>query len=189
MKKTTLFLLLALVALLLSACQPAADGSTEDKPPAVNQLAAGPSIDLGPFLHPALGQPILQAAPIKDPPDLDLSHFSGTMVYAEVFNMSVTPKEYLGKTVKLRGQYYGVPVNQGQHIAHLVVVTDQAACCEVSIAVFVAGKESQGFVYPENFTPVEVSGIFGTFELGGAEYPSLVINEMVEYQKNPASLP
>ena len=36
-------------------------------------------------------------------PDIDLTTLSSIMVYSEVFNMSVSPEEYIGKTIRMAG--------------------------------------------------------------------------------------
>ena len=37
--------------------------------------------------------------------DVDLTALSSTMVYSEVYNMMVTPEEYVGKTIKMSGSF------------------------------------------------------------------------------------
>ena len=36
---------------------------------------------------------------------VDLTVLSSTMIYAEVYNMMVTPQDYVGRTVTMRGQF------------------------------------------------------------------------------------
>ncbi len=38
--------------------------------------------------------------------DVDLTTLSGTMVYSEVFNMIANPEDYVGKTIKMQGQFF-----------------------------------------------------------------------------------
>ena len=37
--------------------------------------------------------------------DIDLTGFSSTMIYAEVYNMMVSPEDYIGKTIKMNGLF------------------------------------------------------------------------------------
>ena len=46
--------------------------------------------------------------------DVDLTQLSSTMLYSEVYNMVMSPEDYVGKTVKMNGQfaaYKGNPNN------------------------------------------------------------------------------
>ena len=47
------------------------------------------------------------AAASREPPavDLDLSLLSGTVVYAQVYNMMYDPDAYLGKIIRMAGYY------------------------------------------------------------------------------------
>ncbi|MDD6211747.1 MAG: hypothetical protein PUB22_01135 [Clostridiales bacterium] len=73
--------------------------------------------------------------------DLDLTSLSSTMVYAEVYNMMSAPEDYIGKTVKMKGQftYYqaydekGNPVPDQLYFACLIA--DAAACCSQGLEI------------------------------------------------------
>ena len=37
--------------------------------------------------------------------DVDLTLLSSTMVFSEVYNMMVSPEDYMGKIIRMEGQY------------------------------------------------------------------------------------
>lgn len=96
--------------------------------------------------------------------DYDLTTMSAEMVYATVYQLIVYPEEYIGKKVKIKGEYYAASSEDGQKKYHYVIVADAAACCAQGIE-FVWGDGSHVYPddYPEDETEVEVVGIFETY--------------------------
>ena len=78
--------------------------------------------------------------------DIDLTALSSTMVYSEVYNMMVTPENYIGKTVKMRGQLeIAQPLDADgnpdpQRIYFSCVIADATACCAQGIEFVLAGE-------------------------------------------------
>lgn len=71
--------------------------------------------------------------------DVDMTEFNKQMTYAQVLAFYMSPKDYLGKTIKLRGNfdyYYELDENSN-HIPdklHFgIVVTDAMECCSLPI--------------------------------------------------------
>lgn len=101
--------------------------------------------------------------------DIDLTMLSSTMVYAEVYNMMVSPSEYIGKSVKMNGQvalYQGVDETGAQiegQICFACIITDAAACCSQGIEFVLADNAS----YPELGSQITVTGRFQTYEKNG----------------------
>ena len=71
--------------------------------------------------------------------DLDLSRMSSTIVYAELYNIQYDPGQYLGKMIRISGQYsvYRDPVTQTVYYA--CVVPDATACCMQGMEFVPAG--------------------------------------------------
>lgn len=65
--------------------------------------------------------------------DLDLSSLSSTVAYAQALQMTETPQDYAGKTVRLSGQYMGTGS------AHSILVFD-GTCCTAAIGFTFAGS-------------------------------------------------
>ena len=63
--------------------------------------------------------------------DIDLTKMSSTMVYSTVFNMVNNPAKFVGKTMRMRGEYttYHISVNDPTQIIHACLVRDAAGCC------------------------------------------------------------
>ena len=105
--------------------------------------------------------------------DLDLSALSGTVVYSQVYNMVMQPDQYLGQTVRVRGNfsYFQDPVTMKEYFA--VIIADAAACCAQGIEFVWRGEHR----YPDDYPPLEtemtVTGEFGTYEENGFTYLQL----------------
>lgn len=96
---------------------------------------------------------------------IDLTNFSKTMAFAEMTNIYATPKDYIGKTVKVKGVFgyfqaydkHSQPVPDKYHF--MVVIADEMGCCGVAME-FLPGEEC---VFPDDFPNEEeeiiVSGI------------------------------
>ena len=98
--------------------------------------------------------------------DLDLSVMSGTVVYAEVYNMVYSPDRYLGKTIRVKGKYASNYYELTDKVYSYVVVSDATACCAQGLEVNLNGKWN--FADGEE---VIVTGVFSSYsELGKTYY-------------------
>ena len=116
--------------------------------------------------------------------DVDLTTLSSTMVYSEVYNMMVSPESYVGKTIKMNGQfalYQSVDANGNlipDQIYFACVIADATACCSQGLEFVLAGEHSYPDDYPELGTEITVVGTFQTYEDNGYMYCHLVDAEM-----------
>lgn len=116
--------------------------------------------------------------------DVDLTSLSSTMVYSEVNNMMMNPDEYLGKMVKMEGQFTiyqatdaeGNPIND--HIYFACVIADATSCCAQGIEFVLAGEHKYPEDYPEIGREITVTGTFGTYEEDGYRYCQLTEAEL-----------
>lgn len=112
--------------------------------------------------------------------DLDLTKLSSTMVYAEVYNMMLSPDEYIGKTVKMTGSFtifqatddYGQVIPDSLYFA--CIIADAAACCAQGIEFVLEGDYSYPEDYPELESSITITGEFQTYEENGRTYVHLV---------------
>ena len=117
--------------------------------------------------------------------EVDLTQLSSTMVYSEVYNMMVTPKNYIGKTVKMRGQftvYEADPdsdYNYGGDRYFSVVIADATACCQQGLEFVLAGDPVYPDDYPEVGTEISVTGTFEIYKEGEYQYCRLVNSKIV----------
>ena len=90
------------------------------------------------------------------------------MVYSSVYQLMYDTDEYIGKKIKIKGQYYSAYDETTGQYYHFVLIADAAACCSQGIE-FVWGDGSHVYPdeYPADETEVEVTGTFETYK----DYP------------------
>lgn len=97
--------------------------------------------------------------------DVDLTQLSGTLVYAEVYNMASNPQDYVGKTVRMRGNLVYQVVNGQPNPDYMAcMISDATACCAQGIEFVLARAPD---TYPDLGSVVTVSGVLTTYESGG----------------------
>ena len=92
--------------------------------------------------------------------DVDLTALSSTMVYAEVFNMMMSPDDYIGKTIRITGIsiVYSDPETARIHCG--VIVQDATACCAQGFNLIMPEGASYPQDYPPSDSEVTVVGKF-----------------------------
>ena len=106
--------------------------------------------------------------------DLDLTQLSSTMVYSEVYSMMFAPEEYVGKTIKINGQFSAYEDTNTGKIYPACIVADATACCAQGIEFVRDGSFHYPEDYPELGTEITVTGVFQTYEENGTTYCHLV---------------
>ena len=96
--------------------------------------------------------------------DVDLTKMSSTMVYSEVYNMMSLPDNYLGQTVRMKGQFQ-MYEGDGRNY-YVVLIADALACCQQGMEFVLDGDHSYPEDYPEPGTEVTVTGVFDTYMEG-----------------------
>ena len=112
--------------------------------------------------------------------DVDLTVLSSTMVYSEVYNMLLfTPDSYLGKTVKMTGQfsYYEDTTTGNQYFA--CIIADATACCAQGLEFVWAGEHIYPDDYPEYGTDIIVIGRLESYMENDLMYLHLVDAEVI----------
>lgn len=102
--------------------------------------------------------------------DLDLTALSSTVVYAEVYNMMTTPSDYLGKKVKMSGQFSVYQDEQTGNIYYACIIADATACCSQGLEFELMGDHTYPDDYPELGDNVTVTGTFETYDENGTMY-------------------
>lgn len=111
--------------------------------------------------------------------DIDLTKLSSTMVYSEVYNIVMMPDEYLGKTLKMQGNFRLYPDVDSDAVYFAVVIPDATACCEQGFEFVWDGEHSYPEDYPAENTKVEITGRLDTYEEDGYEYFYVVAQDFV----------
>ena len=117
--------------------------------------------------------------------DIDLTALSGIMVYSEVNSMISFPDNYIGKTVKMQGQFtiYQATDENGAFIPDKMffacMIADATACCAQGLEFALAGRPVYPDDYPELGAEITVIGEFQSYEENGVTWYHLVNARMV----------
>ncbi|MBR6050392.1 MAG: hypothetical protein IKP68_04205 [Clostridia bacterium] len=104
--------------------------------------------------------------------DVDLTKLSSTMVYAEVYNMMVSPDDYIGKSVRMKGAFaYGE--GDGRYY-FACIISDATACCSQGIEFVLKDGRKFPSEYPQAGTEITVVGVFDTYYEGTYRYCQLI---------------
>ena len=95
--------------------------------------------------------------------DIDLTAMSSTMVYAEVYNIMMSPKDYIGKNIKMSGECVITPNEDFSKNYYACLIKDATACCSQGLEFELEDENSD----PEEGEAVTVSGVFETYEENG----------------------
>mgnify|MGYP001692088159 FL=1 len=113
--------------------------------------------------------------------DYDLTVMGADMVYATVYQMMIDPKSYIGKSFKIRGNYYSSYSNDKDVYYHFCMIKDAAACCAQGLEILWADeKMNRHENCPEEDTLVTVEGVFETYEEDPNTYGRIKDAKIVE---------
>jgi len=128
--------------------------------------------------QPAEALPDYEPAQTSGEFDVDLTTLSSTMVYSEVYNMMYEPDRYVGKRIKMDGQFavYEDPNTGAVYTA--CIIMDATACCSQGLEFVLSGEKTYPDDYPELGSEITVTGTFQLYDENGATYCHLVDAEM-----------
>lgn len=98
--------------------------------------------------------------------DVDLTVLSSTMVYTEVYNMMMSPDDYIGKKIKMKGLlsvYYDAASDKTYFAC---IIQDATACCSQGIEFVLTDEYRYPDDYPEPGEEICVAGTFETYTEG-----------------------
>ena len=119
--------------------------------------------------------------------DLDLSAMSGTIVYAQVYNLMVDPEPWLGRIIRMAGLYNRYEDTANSIVYHACIIPDATACCAQGIEFVWYGDHPWPDAYPEPGTNLTVTGRLETYEDNGTMYLHLVDADVV-FEETPEEL-
>lgn len=111
--------------------------------------------------------------------DVDLTTLSSTMVYSEVYNMLVSPENYIGKTVKMDGLFALYHDETTDNYYFACIVADATACCSQGIEFVLKDDYTYPDDYPTEGGEICVIGEFDTYQEAGYTYCTLRDAELV----------
>lgn len=120
-----------LISLLASGC---ASGASTPKNPQEQGATASAQ---------ASTEPQASAEAFETPP-LDLSTMSSNIVYATVYDILMTPKNYEGRRIIIAGSYLLRHVEGSAASERCLIITDQTACCEAGLILDCDAKLVEG---------------------------------------------
>ena len=166
MKKLFCVFLIALTLCSLSACGSEKDKGTTDNQTPNPSVSQNQTTEKSSESAPTTSKPAQSADGI----DVDLTKLSSTMVYSEVYNMMVSPDNYTGKTVKMKGQfaYYEDPETKAQYLACIIAYA--TACCSQGLEFILTGEHTYPNDYPELGSEITVTGTFEVYTESGFQY-------------------
>ena len=101
--------------------------------------------------------------------DVDLTAFSGMILYSEVYSIMEDPKSYLGKTIKMRGKSAVYHDEGNGNDYYSCVIQDATACCALGIEFVLDDPDA----YPESGKDITVQGTFDSYTESGSNYYTL----------------
>ena len=105
--------------------------------------------------------------------DLDLSQMSGTVAYAQVYQIMYEPEAYLGKIVRVTGFFDVFEDRDTGMVYTSCVIPDAAACCLQGIEFVWAGDHPWPEAYPDPGVYLTVTGRLETYLEDGWMYVRL----------------
>lgn len=109
--------------------------------------------------------------------DIDLNNLNANVVYSQVFLMMTEPDKFIGKRIRMSGQFNVYAAQEGNPSGvteyYAIIIADAQACCQQGIEFVWPGH-----TYPEGFPEVKsnasVTGIFEVYEENGKKYCRLI---------------
>lgn len=167
MEKPICLLLCSVVILSLAGCK--------DAPLSEPAVEASPAPEAAVEAFPAPEPAVEAEIPTESTGgiDIDLTSFSSTMVYSEVYNMMVSPESYIGKTVKMEGAFASYHDEASDAYYFACIIADATACCSQGMEFVLTDDYTYPDDYPEEGGDICVVGVFDTYQEGDQTYCTL----------------
>lgn len=111
--------------------------------------------------------------------DLDISGMSGTIVYAQIYNLLSDPAPWIGKIIRMAGYYSFYEDQEKGIVYHACIIPDATACCAQGIEFVRTGEHNWPDDYPEQGTDITVTGRLEIYEENGYTYLHLMDAELL----------
>ncbi|WP_317854694.1 hypothetical protein [Chakrabartyella piscis] len=96
---------------------------------------------------------------------VDLTIHSNTMLLAELSNMAYRSENYIGKTVRMTGEYDAYVNRVTEEAYHFVAIWDATACCQAGLEFSLMNGQ-----YPEIGDTITIEGVFTEYAEDGYLY-------------------
>lgn len=123
-----------------------------------------------------LGLLLCTAAYAESEEVLDLTALSGNMLTDRLSEIRSNPEEYAGRTLRIRGKYYGYDTEEGMYRS--LIVCDSCNCSEVGITLTEA--EGAELSWPEINQSIEIAGTVELYDTSfGTKSARLAVESVV----------
>ncbi|MBR1741016.1 MAG: hypothetical protein IJ733_03930 [Lachnospiraceae bacterium] len=99
---------------------------------------------------------------------VDLTTLNSTMVYSEVYNIMAKPEDYIGKRIKMKGNFSVFEGDKQRYFS--CIIQDATACCAQGLEFELKGEHEYPKDYPEENEEITVTGTFDTYDEDGYTY-------------------
>lgn len=111
--------------------------------------------------------------------DIDLTKASKTIIYATVFNMVVEPEDFIGKWIRVKGNFRVFEDDLSDERYYAIIIPDATACCETGVEFIWQGNH----IYPDDYPALEqeiiITGKFTVTEFeDGVSYFYLDVSDI-----------
>ena len=111
---------------------------------------------------------------------VDLTKQSSTMIYTTVYNMMYYPENFVGKTIKMTGNYSEYIAEDTGKRYFACIIKDATACCSQGVEF----ELTEDYKYPDNYPkeadPITVEGVFDLYKEGEYQYCTLRNTKLCE---------
>ncbi len=176
MKRVAALLLILLLTL------PSCAGRTAQKPSATDGTAADATQTGGVPERTSTTDPAMPVRVLPDTDlsgrtaDVDLTALDTQMAYVQLSNMMLSPEEYRGKTVKMRGTF--AHAEEADREFFVCYLMDATACCSQSLEFVTDDAFDFPAGYPATESGITVFGVFDTYKYNGYAMYRLVHAEV-----------
>ena len=106
--------------------------------------------------------------------DIDFTKYNYNMASAMIYDMFMNQEEYLGKRVRIKGQFYASVDDFGLFFA--VLLYDATACCQTGFS-FEDNKRKYPDDYPPILSDIEMTGVYSKKYIGETEITYIDCNK------------
>lgn len=102
--------------------------------------------------------------------DMDLTQLSDTMLYSQVSNMMTEADKYIGKMIRVPGDFAVAYSEENNQYYYACLITDQTACCSLGVEFELPETYKYPDDYPAEGEQITVQGVFDTYTEGPYTY-------------------
>ena len=111
--------------------------------------------------------------------DMNLAGISSTVVYAAIVNILQNPENYLGKTIRISGDYHTFYFEPFDRYFHFVSIEGPTGCCPQALKFIYGSDRTSLDNYPTENALIEVVGVFSSYEEMGRHFYYLAVDNLI----------